>query len=56
MEAFKQISIDTNEAEFRGYRNLLMDHNVLVFICRHTKTSSYVIPGPVKTRGFTNGY
>ena len=32
----KQMCIDTNESEVRGYRNLLMDHKVLFFICLMT--------------------
>ena len=33
LEALNKICIDTNESEVRGYRNLLMDHKVLFFIC-----------------------
>ena len=33
LKALNQISIDTNESEVRGSRNLLMDHKVLFFIC-----------------------
>ena len=33
LEALNQICIDTNGSEVRGYRNLLMDHKVLFFIC-----------------------
>ena len=32
----KQMCIDTNESEVRGYRNLLTDHKVLFFICLMT--------------------
>ena len=33
LEALNQICIDTNESEVRGYRNLLIDHKALFFIC-----------------------
>ena len=33
LEALNKICIDANESEVRGYRNLLMDHKVLFFIC-----------------------
>ena len=33
LEALNQIYIYKNESEVRGYRNLLMNHKVLFFIC-----------------------
>ena len=33
LEALNQIGIYTNQSEVRGYRNLLMNHKVLLFIC-----------------------
>ena len=33
LEALNKTCIGTNESEVRGYRNLLMDHKVLFFIC-----------------------
>lgn len=56
MKAYIQICIDTNETEIRHYSNLLTDHIVLFFFCRHAETSKHIISGAVEIRCSTSEY
>ena len=56
VESYNQICIDTNETEIRGYSNLLTDHIVLFFFCRHAETSKHIISGAVEIRCSTSEF